>query len=108
MSENPAYEDLKKRVEDLEKENKKYRQLIENLDDVIFTLDSSATVTYISPNVEKAYGYHPKEILGRNYGELVGPDDIENRGKDFHRAMAGQELIKEHQFLAKNKNAVWV
>lgn len=108
MPAKPAYKDLENRVKNLEKENKKYSRLLGNLDDVVFTLDSSATVTYISPNVERVYGYPPKEILGRNYGEMVGPDDIENLGKDFHRAMAGQELIKEHQFLAKNRGAVWV
>ncbi len=60
------------------------------------------------PNVERLYGYHPKELIGRNYSELVGPDDIENLGRDFHAAMAGRELTKEHQYLSKNRGAVWV
>jgi len=36
---------------------KKYRDLVENLNEVIYATDKNAVVTYISPNVESFSGY---------------------------------------------------
>ncbi|MHC4170533.1 MAG: PAS domain-containing protein [Planctomycetota bacterium] len=44
----------------------KYRNLIANIPDVIWTTDSEGNTVFISPNVERVYGYTPQEIYDQN------------------------------------------
>ncbi len=52
----------------------KYKTIIDNLKDVIFTHDPSGIVTYVTASVRQ-YGYNVSDILGHNMLEFVHPDD---------------------------------
>ncbi len=52
-----------------------YRTLIENSTDVFAIVDKNAVCTYISPSIERIFGYHPEEITGNNGEERIHPDD---------------------------------
>ncbi|MDY6856085.1 MAG: PAS domain S-box protein [Thermodesulfobacteriota bacterium] len=66
----------------------KYRQLVENVEDVIFSTSLEGIITYCSPVVEK-YGYDAKKSLGAKIEEyLAGEGDIE-------KAFRAIEGIKE-------------
>ncbi|MFH2133144.1 MAG: ATP-binding protein [bacterium] len=43
----------------------RYRELFENLIDVVFRVDNQGIVTVISPSCETVFGYGPDEILGQ-------------------------------------------
>ncbi|MGM0453261.1 MAG: PAS domain S-box protein [Thermodesulfobacteriota bacterium] len=82
MSETPSYEELKKKVEAIAGENaalkngnEKFRQLIENAGDIIFTVDEEGNFVYISPNCESILGYLPDEFIGKPFEHFVHPDD---------------------------------
>lgn len=67
--------ELKKREEILKLSEAKYRSLIENLSDIIYTFDLKGYLTYVSSAVTK-YGYTPEELIGKNLDYLVHEDDI--------------------------------
>ncbi|MFH1981502.1 MAG: response regulator [Pseudomonadota bacterium] len=48
----------------LKRSELRHRNLLENIDDIIFSTDSSGQFTYVSPAVRKMTGYRPEEILG--------------------------------------------
>jgi len=53
----------------------KYRNIYENVEDVIYETDNQAHLTSISPSVEKQAGYRPEELIGRSVTEFfVFPD----------------------------------
>ncbi len=55
----------RKRKEDARKvSEKKYRDLVENIDDIIFSTNTNGAFTYISPAVEMITGYCREEITG--------------------------------------------
>jgi diguanylate cyclase (GGDEF)-like protein/PAS domain S-box-containing protein len=49
----------------------RYRLLIDNLSDTVFTLDSDGLITYVSPGVEWAFGYLPADLIGKPVAVLL-------------------------------------
>ena len=43
----------------------KYRDLVENLNDILFTVDTRGTITYISPMISQ-FGYTPGQVIGKS------------------------------------------
>jgi PAS domain S-box-containing protein len=66
-----------------------YKHLVENISDVIFTLDPQGTITYISPVISKIYGYSPDEVIGTYFGRFVHPDDLSLITDAFNRRDEG-------------------
>jgi two-component system, cell cycle sensor histidine kinase and response regulator CckA len=52
-----------------------YRDLVENLNEIVFSLDVDGNVTYISPPIEGLSGYRTGEMTGKPFAEFVHPDD---------------------------------
>jgi PAS domain S-box-containing protein len=76
--------------------------MVESLNDVIFSLDVSGTVTYISPVVESLLGYMPEEIIGQPFGALIYPDDLAMPQSGFERCLQGHSECSEFRILARN------
>ena len=55
--------------------DKKFRDLVENINDVLFTANKEGIIVYISPVVETMLGYTPIELIGHPFSEIVYQDD---------------------------------
>lgn len=65
----------RKRAEaELRQSQERYRTLVDNLDDVVFSIDTEGSLTVVSRAVS-AYGYRPEELVGRPALDLVHPED---------------------------------
>jgi PAS domain S-box-containing protein len=61
----------KKRAEEaLRLSEEKYRNIYENVEDVIYETDNQGHLTSISPSIEKQGGYQPEELIGRSVTEF--------------------------------------
>ncbi|HBQ59489.1 MAG TPA: hypothetical protein DD671_07640, partial [Balneolaceae bacterium] len=60
----------------LERNEARYRALVENGNDVIFIVKPDASTTYISPSIENVLGYTQEEAYKINIQEVVHPDDV--------------------------------
>ncbi|MFO7968374.1 MAG: PAS domain S-box protein, partial [Archaeoglobaceae archaeon] len=66
----------KKRYElALKESEERYRQLVDNVMDIPYTLDIDGVITYIGPQVEQ-YGYNAQEIVGRDFTEIIHSEDV--------------------------------
>ncbi len=63
--------------EALRQSEARFRSLVENANDIIFSMSPEGVFTYISPNFKDFTGYDPEEFLGRSFVPLVHPDDLE-------------------------------
>jgi len=94
--------------EQLRKDNKKYRQLLENLNEVLYTLDQNGSVTFISENVEKLGGYRPVDVIGRPFTDFVHPEDLASRLETFRGILSGKNSVTEYRLLTKDGQSLWI
>ena len=53
----------------------KYRNLIENLNEIIFKIDSENNLVFVSPSVYNQFGYTPEELLGKPFSDYIREGD---------------------------------
>ncbi|TNF41503.1 MAG: PAS domain S-box protein [Cytophagales bacterium] len=78
----------------LKQSEEKYRRLVEESTEIIFSLSEAYLLHYVSPNVKQFLGYDSEEVIGRSIFEFIHLDDLD----------VFQKMISETQdFLAKNQ-----
>ncbi len=98
----------KETEEALRQSEEKYRTLVENLNDVIFTLDHEGHFVYVSPTVERLTGYQVDEIVGQPFHYFVHPEDRERISNSFKRSIVGESRPQEFRALNKGGDDIYV
>ncbi len=70
----------------MEESEERYRTIVENTFDVIYTCSSDGTITYLSPQA-LSMGFSPEDVVGRNMAEFIHPDDVDGVLGEFQRTM---------------------
>ncbi len=60
----------------LRESEERFCALVQNALDIIMVTDTSGTIQYMSPSVERVLGYQSEEMIGTNTAEYVHPDDL--------------------------------
>ena len=68
----------KRAEESLRESEAKYRFLLENMTDMVWTTDLNLFVTYVGPSIEKILGYTPDERIGHKTSELMTQESLAN------------------------------
>ena len=98
----------KQAEEELRESEKKYRDLVENISDVIYSIDTDGVVTYISPAIESTLDYSPSEIIGKPVIEFVHKDDLTRMRKRFKEILSGHIKPSEYRVLSKSGEIHWI
>ena len=69
----------------------RYRELVENANDIVFTLDLEGNITSVNKAVESVTGYRQSELLGTNMSEFLTPESTESARRMTQIKLAGQE-----------------
>ena len=69
----------------------RYRVLVENANDIVFTLDLDGYVTSINQAVESITGYSQTELLGMHMSQFLTPASTESARVMTGRKIAGEE-----------------
>ncbi|OPY39318.1 MAG: Bacterioopsin transcriptional activator [Methanoregula sp. PtaU1.Bin051] len=68
----------RKRAEEaLNESEKRYRNLVESINDLVWEVDSKGVYTYVSPNIRNILGFEPGEIIGRTPFSLMPKGESE-------------------------------
>jgi PAS domain S-box-containing protein len=96
-------EDLVRTAAALRDSKEKFRLLVEEINDIIYTVDCNKVVTYISPVIEAVSGYEPSEICGRSFLHFVYEADIARVDAQFQENISGSLPLVRLQFRVLTK-----
>lgn len=69
----------------------KYRELVENASDIVFTTDLEGNITSINKAAGQLTGYPLEEALRANFVQIVAPEYLETVREMLRRKLAGDE-----------------
>src|SRR3989339_28407 len=105
--------DYNKKIQESER---KYREITENIADLIWTTDKDFKMNYCSPSIETIFGYTPDEFLSGSLREKYTPETVD---KYFEIVQSFKEKLKngtlsnkdiwqlEGQAIKKNGETFW-
>jgi PAS domain S-box-containing protein len=96
-------DDLVRTAAALQDSKERFRVLVEEINDIIYTVDRNQIVTYISPVIEAVSGYKPAEIRDRPFLHFVHEADVARMDAQFRENISGTEPIVEARFRVLTK-----
>ncbi len=88
----------------------RYRNFLENINEVFQIVDAEGNITYASPNMEIETGFRHEEIIKKKYYEFIVPEDrravmyrIEQNKRD-----GSEKLFVQFRTLKKNGTIRWI
>jgi len=54
----------------------KYRMLVDSSNDIIYSLQTDGTITFVSPSWTVLLGHPAEKVVGRSFHQFIHPDDI--------------------------------
>ena len=95
---------------DLRASEEKYRSLIDNIPDVVWTANFAREVSYIGGNVRKVLGYTSEELLasgGKLWIDQIHPEDAERVTRAYHALFARNEKF-DMEYRVRRKDGQWI
>jgi PAS domain S-box-containing protein len=99
---------LEERTQELRENEKKYRELVENINDIVFTVDSQGLFTYVSPVAERIFGYTLADLIGQSFSRFIFQDDLPMLIERFHRVLAGEIDPADYRIVTRTGEVRWV
>ncbi|MFP4474933.1 MAG: response regulator [Desulfatibacillaceae bacterium] len=98
-----------KSADDLRASEEKYRDLVNNLTDVIFTMNEKGELLYVSPAVTTLLGYLPEEVIGAPFLDFVYEEDVPRVLDRFREILDNSPFFpSEYRVLASDGTVRWV
>jgi PAS domain S-box-containing protein len=98
----------------LQASEERYRLLIENAADEIWTMDFEGRFTFVSPSVEKVRGYTPVELMGMSLEEVFAPASAAALREEIRLVVAAAagnapfpEFSRELDEKCKDGSTIW-
>ena len=93
----------KRTMEALQQSEEKYHTLIDNIQDGVFIIQD-AKMQFVNKAFAKLCGCTVEEVMGREFTELVAPEDLEMVADRYHRRQAGEDVPREYEFRVLHKD----
>jgi PAS domain S-box-containing protein len=94
----------KRMEEEIREREERYRDLVENIEDIIYVTDSTGKIIFLNSAFERISGYTREEMAQKNYMEILTPESLKKTIELFKRQKKGQDVgVFEMSFFDKNR-----
>ncbi len=98
----------KKTEEEQKDSERRFKEITENINDVIFELSPTGYIRYVSPTIKK-YGYTPDELVGKHLKKITPLKEVPRALRALKKIVQGKPVKKlEIGQMAKNKKIVYM
>ncbi|WP_204104814.1 MULTISPECIES: PAS domain S-box protein [Spirulina sp. CCY15215] len=93
----------------LRESEKKYRDLVETSQDIIWSMDLDGCFTFVNPAMTRICGYELEEVICRPFWDLIPPQERRDNAPKFLRVLQGKPLMQhEQKYLAKDDRWIYL
>ncbi|HEX2060752.1 MAG TPA: EAL domain-containing protein [Thermoanaerobaculia bacterium] len=89
------------------KSEHRFRALVENASEGIALVDARGEFLYAGPSTERVLGYRDGQLIGRNFGELVHPDDLDTARKNLRVLLASENAEVAGELRLRHASGEW-
>ena len=94
----------------LRQSEEKYRSIVCNIPDVVWTIDSRGHIVFITPNIEGLSGYTAEEFHAGGlefFFQMVHPDEVQELKAAMEAAFRGRQP-REVDYRTRHKDGRWI
>ncbi|WP_256091027.1 PAS domain S-box protein [Nostoc sp. KVJ20] len=85
----------------------KFRSIVENANNIIFSLTLEGIFSYVSPNWTEIFGHEVAEVEGKSFIPFIHPDDVHICVDYFQRILTTGKKQEAIEYRVKHKNGSW-
>jgi len=98
-----------KRMEtELKESEERFRSLVEDINDIIYSLDPQGRLTYLSPAFGRIFSYDIDELMGKSFVDFIHPDDLPKALERFEQLFEGDLDPYQYRLIDKDGRYVYV
>jgi len=100
-----VYNDITERrkpQQELEQSEKKYRQLVETINEGIWAIDKDSNTTFVNPRMAEMLGYTIEEMIGKHLFAFMDERGVEIAKYNLERRQQGIKEQHDFEFLRKD------
>jgi len=91
----------------LRRSEERYRHLVENSHDIIYSLSPEGVFTYVSPSWTPLLGHCAADVVGRPFGDFVHPDDLNSCTDAIWRALGTDAGESGVEYRVRHADGSW-
>ncbi len=105
-----SFQDIneRKQIEQRIRESEaKFRSIVENANDIVFSLNLQGVLTYVSPNWEEILGHRQEDVIGTSLIEYVHKDYAEYAFQTIHHILSTGEKMQTEPYQVRHQDGSW-
>ncbi|MBA2631899.1 MAG: GAF domain-containing protein, partial [Chloroflexi bacterium] len=91
-------------TDELERSREKYRFLVDESVDIMWSIDADMRFTFISDSVERLTGFRPDELIGQHVSVATAPESMELVAKTMEQIREHPEAVYRLRILEPRKD----
>ncbi len=88
----------------------RYKTLVEQANDIIFSVDNDGRYTFVNKAAERTLGYNKEELIGKHFSMIISEDHKKHVIEFYNDQISNlkESTYSEFKVLTKDKRHIWI